>query len=40
MNGEKEKALEQWKKAKELGKQSETLDRKIAEQIYSEEVIK
>ncbi|MBN2660665.1 MAG: tetratricopeptide repeat protein [Tannerellaceae bacterium] len=40
MNGEKEKALEQWKKAKELGKQSETLDRKIAEQIYIEEVIK
>ena len=40
MNGEKEKALEQWKKAMELGKQSETLDRKIAEQIYIEEVIK
>lgn len=40
MNGEKEKALEQWKKAKELGKQSETLDRKIAKQIYIEEVVK
>jgi len=27
--GEKEKALEQWKKAKELGSDSDTLDKKI-----------
>ncbi|MDR2385208.1 MAG: tetratricopeptide repeat protein [Tannerella sp.] len=37
MSNEKEKALEQWKKAKELGKKSATLDRKIAEQQYFEE---
>ena len=34
MTGDKEKALEQWKKAKELGKNSATLDRKIEEQTY------
>lgn len=39
MKGEKDKALEQWKKAKELGKKSEVLDRKIAEGIYIEEGI-
>lgn len=37
MTGEKEKALEQWKKAKELGKKSEILDRKIAEEKYIED---
>ena len=37
MSGDKEKALEQWKKAKELGKVSEILDRKIAEVNYIEE---
>jgi len=37
MLGDKEKAVEQWKKAKELGKESETLDRKIAEGKYIEE---
>jgi len=37
MSGEKEKALEQWKKAKEMGKESEILDRKIAEGTYIEE---
>ena len=37
MTGEKEKAVEQWKKAKEMGKTGETLDRKIAEQTYIEE---
>ena len=37
MSGEKEKAVEQWKKAKEMGKKSETLDRKIAEQKYIED---
>ena len=40
MTGEKEQAVEQWKKAKELGKKSETLDRKIAEEKYIEEEIK
>ncbi len=35
--GEKEQALEQWKKAKELGKTSNTLDKKIAEKAYFEE---
>ena len=40
MSGEKEKAVEQWIKAKELGKESEILDRKIAEKIYIEEVVK
>ena len=39
MKGDKEKALEQWKKAKELGKESEVLDRKIAEGVYIEEGI-
>ena len=37
MSGEKEKALEQWKKAKEMGKESEILDRKIAEEKYIED---
>lgn len=37
MIGDKEKALEQWKKAKELGKESEILDRKIAEKNYIED---
>ena len=36
VSGNKEKAIEQWKKAKELGKKSETLDRKIAEETYIE----
>jgi Tfp pilus assembly protein PilF len=34
LTGDKEKALEQWKKAKELGKNSATLDRKIKEETY------
>ena len=37
MNGDKEKAGEQWKKAKEMGKDSEILNRKIAEQQYIED---
>lgn len=37
MTGDKEKALEQWKKAKELGKKSEILDRKIVEEKYIED---
>lgn len=37
MRGDKVKAVEQWKKAKELGKESEVLDRKIAEEKYIEE---
>ncbi|MDR2145979.1 MAG: tetratricopeptide repeat protein [Tannerella sp.] len=37
MSGEKEKALEQWQKAKEAGKNSTTLDRKIEEKQYFEE---
>jgi len=37
MTGNEEKAVEQWEKAKELGKESETLDRKIAERKYIEE---
>ncbi len=37
MTGDKEKAVEQWKKAREMGKTGETLDRKIAEQTYIEE---
>lgn len=37
MSGDKEKALEQWKKAKEMGKESEILDRKIAEEKYIED---
>lgn len=36
-SGEKEKALEQWKKAKEMGKKSDVLDRKIAEEKYIED---
>lgn len=35
--GEKEKAVEQWKKAKELGKKDPVLDRKIAEEKYIEQ---
>lgn len=34
MSGEKEKALEQWKKAKEMGKEDDLLERKIAEEKY------
>lgn len=34
--GEEEKALEQWKKAKELGSDSKTLDKKIKSKKYSE----
>jgi tetratricopeptide (TPR) repeat protein len=37
MSGEKEKAVEQWKKAKELGKTDNILDRKIQEEKYIEE---
>lgn len=37
MIGEKEKAVEQWKKAKELGKESSVLDRKINEGVYIED---
>ncbi len=41
MSGEKEKRVEQWIKVKRLGKESEILDRKIAEKgIYIEEVVK
>ena len=36
-SGDKEKAVEQWKKAKEMGKDSEILNRKIAEQQYIED---
>lgn len=39
MTGDKEKAVEQWKKAKEIGKKSAILDRKIAEEKYIEEVV-
>lgn len=38
MSGEKEKAVEQWKKAKETGKESEVLNRKIAEEKYIEDM--
>ena len=38
MLGDKEKAVEQWEKAKALGKDSDVLDKKIAEGIYVEEV--
>jgi predicted negative regulator of RcsB-dependent stress response len=34
--GDKEKALEQWKKAKELGSDSTTLDKKIKLKKYTE----
>jgi tetratricopeptide (TPR) repeat protein len=37
MTGDKGKALLQWKKAKEMGKASEVLDRKIAEEKYIED---
>lgn len=37
MTGDKEKALAQWIRAKELGKVSKTLDRKIEEKTYIEE---
>lgn len=37
MSGEKEKAVEQWKKAKETGKESEVLNHKIAEEKYIED---
>jgi tetratricopeptide (TPR) repeat protein len=37
MTGDPEKALLQWEKAKELGKKSATLDRKIAEKTYLED---
>ena len=37
MAGDKERALEQWKRAKEMGKDSEILDRKIAEETYIED---
>ena len=37
MTGDKEGALEQWKRAKELGQESEILDRKIAEERYIED---
>lgn len=36
MSGEEDKACEQWLKAKEAGKQSDTLERKIAEKTYIE----
>lgn len=36
MFGEKEKAVEQWKKAKEMGKTDDVLDRKIQEEKYIE----
>lgn len=37
MNGEKDKALEQWKKAKEMGKDTDILKQKIAKGIYIED---
>jgi tetratricopeptide (TPR) repeat protein len=37
MSGDKEEALKQWKKAKEMGKESEILNRKIAEETYLED---
>jgi tetratricopeptide (TPR) repeat protein len=36
MSGDREKALDQWTKARQAGKQSATLDRKIAEKTYIE----
>jgi tetratricopeptide (TPR) repeat protein len=39
MIGEKEKAVEQWVKAKEAGKNSETLNKKIEQKQYFEETI-
>jgi tetratricopeptide (TPR) repeat protein len=35
-SGDREKAVEQWKKAKELGKKTATVDKKIAEESYFE----
>lgn len=37
MSGEKDKALEQWKKAKEMGKDTDVLKHKIAKGIYIED---
>lgn len=37
MTGDKAKAVEQWKRSKELGKKSEVLDRKITEETYIED---
>ena len=37
MSGEKDKALEQWKKAKEMGKDTDVLKQKIAKGIYMED---
>lgn len=37
MTGDKEKAIEQWKKAKEMGKESKILDEKIEKGIYIED---
>ena len=37
MSGEKDKALEQWKKAKEMGKDTDVLKQKIAKGIYIED---
>jgi hypothetical protein len=36
MLGKKEEAIQNWKKAKELGTDSGTIDRKIAEEKYLE----
>ena len=38
MSGDKQGAVTQWKKAKELGKESEILNRKIAEETYIEDL--
>jgi Tfp pilus assembly protein PilF len=38
MSGEKERAVEQWVKARDAGKQSPILDRKIADGVYIEEI--
>jgi len=37
MTGDKEGALKQWQRAKEMGKESEILDRKIADGTYYED---
>lgn len=37
MSGEKDKALEQWKKAKEMGKDTDVLKQKVAKGIYIED---
>ncbi len=39
MTGDKNGAVSQWEKAREMGKESETLNRKIAESIYIEEEV-